>query len=270
MKKTQLFLIVVGVLGVWGLYSLPKYVVDNEGQAAVAEKASDASSPADPQTSHTATLEEQEEQSLLDLRKQAVAGTATLEELEELAGLYRKKSLYDSSGYFLGKASEQSADLEWKEKAGDAYYEAFSFALDAEKVERTAGLVRAFYEAVLEKDASRNDLKSKIAMTYVSSSNPMQGIMMLREILEEDPQNEEALYNMGILSMQSGQYKRAVDRFEDLVRFYPDNLQGQFYLGVSYFESKQQNKAKSQFEVVQRMTQDLMILESIQDYLDRL
>jgi cytochrome c-type biogenesis protein CcmH/NrfG len=61
-----------------------------------------------------------------------------------------------------------------------------------------------------------------------------------------------------------------VERFEELINYHPDNLQGQFYLGVSYFEANQRNKARAQFEAVKDMTQDAMILESVQSYLDRL
>jgi tetratricopeptide (TPR) repeat protein len=156
------------------------------------------------------------------------------------------------------------------EEAGKAYYEAFSFALDKTKVENLAEKTRSYLNQVLEKDPSRLDLKTKVAMTYVSSANPMQGITMMREILEADPQNEDGLFNMGILSMQSGQYKKAAERFEELIKYHPDNLQGQFYLAVSYFESNEKNKAKAQFEEVKKMTQDPMILESVQSYLDRL
>jgi len=107
-------------------------------------------------------------------------------------------------------------------------------------------------------------------MTYVSSANPMQGITMLRDILEEDPENEEGLFNMGILSMQSGQYKRAVERFEKLVEHHPDNIQGQFYLGVSLFESNQKKRAKTQLEELRKQTEDPQILSGIENYLDRL
>jgi hypothetical protein len=47
-------------------------------------------------------------------------------------------------------------------------------------------------------------------------------------------------------------------------------VQGQFYLAVSYFELKEKNKAKKQFEQVKQMTQDPMILSSVQSYLDKL
>ena len=60
--------------------------------------------------------------------------------------------------------------------------------------------------------------------------NPMQGIMMLRGILDEDPQNEKALFNMGRLSMVSGQFEIAIQRFETLVKYHPDNIDGQYGL----------------------------------------
>ncbi|NVK50045.1 MAG: tetratricopeptide repeat protein [Cyclobacteriaceae bacterium] len=270
MKKTQLILIIVGVLAIVGLYSLPKIVVDNEAQAGATVGQESEASSENAVEMHAAELSEEKENLLSELRNKAAESSISLEELENLANLYQEKAVYDSAAYFLSVAAGQSEELIWDEKTGNAYFEAFTFALDPQKVEATAEKAREYLGTVLENDPTRSDLKSKIAMTYVSSSNPMQGIMMLREILEEDPQNEDALFNMGILSMQSGQYKRAVERFEELVNYHPDNLQGQFYLGVSYFESNQRNKAKAQFEAVKEMTQDSMILESVQSYLDRL
>ena len=69
-----------------------------------------------------------------------------------------------------------------------------------------------------------------MAMTYLTSSNPIQGITMLREVLVKDPKNELALFNMGMLSIQSGQYERAVERLEELVDINPSHIQGQLLL----------------------------------------
>jgi tetratricopeptide (TPR) repeat protein len=107
-------------------------------------------------------------------------------------------------------------------------------------------------------------------MSYISSSNPMQGIVLLREILEEDPENETALFNMGILAIQSGQYERGSERFKNLVSLYPQNLQGQFYLGLCYFEMGQKDKAKTQFELVKSMEDDPAVLATIEGYLQEL
>lgn len=275
MKKSQLILIVLGITFIAGLYALPKVVVDNEaGTTSVEDPNAVASADQDVSKMHENELSS-DNRSVADQLKSTLAGSGApsgrIEAAKSLAALYQEEGMFDSSAYFLEEAVQlNSSDLKLIEEAGKAFYEAFSFALDKTKVENLAEKTRSYLNQVLEKDPSRLDLKTKVAMTYVSSANPMQGITMMREILEADPQNEDGLFNMGILSMQSGQYKRAAERFEELVKYHPQNLQGQFYLAVSYFESNEKNKAKAQFEEVKKMTQDPMILESVQTYLDRL
>lgn len=275
MKKSQLILIIVGICTIAGLYALPKVVVDNEaGTTSVEDPNAQASSTSDVTEMHENELSS-ENRSQADELKATLASakepSAKIEAAKSLAAMYQKEGMFDSAAYTLEEAvALNSSDLELIEEAGKAYYEAYSFALDKNKVENLAEMTRTYLNQVLEKDPSRLDLKTKVAMTYVSSANPMQGITMMREILESDPQNEDGLFNMGVLSMQSGQYKRAAERFEELVKYHPNNLQGQFYLAVSYFESNEKNKAKAQFEEVKKMTQDPMILESVQTYLDKL
>jgi outer membrane protein len=274
MKKLQFVLIGLGVISVLGLYALPKVVVENKDTESTMEgEGGDPTSEAIT-ASHENTLSSKN-RSQADQLIQQFANAPTPEEkvasAQVLAGIYSEEGIFDSAAYYWSEAAEIWPDnLFVVEEAGKASYEAFSFALDKQKVETLAAKTRTYLNRVLEKDPSRLDLKSKVAMTYVSSANPMQGITMLREVLEEDPQHEDGLFNMGVLSMQSGQYARAVERFEELVRFHPSNVQGQFYLAVSYFELKEKNKAKKQFEQVKQMTQDPMILSSVQSYLDKL
>jgi outer membrane protein len=273
MKKTQLILIILAIGAVVGLYALPKVVVDNDANTAMTE--TDESQPtAAPSVSgmHENEISPEKLSEINELKVQFDGGSESekISAAKSLSKIYQELGKFDSAAIILGKAADLNEDSALDEAAGTAYYEAFSFALDKEKVSITAEQTRKFLNQVLEKDPGRLDLKTKVAMTYVSSANPMEGITMLREILEQDPQNEDGLFNMGILSMQSGQYKKAAERFEELIKYHPNNLQGQFYLGVSYFESNQKNKAKTQFEEVKKMTQDPMILESIQSYLDRL
>jgi tetratricopeptide (TPR) repeat protein len=275
MKKSQLILLAAGIVAVGGLYALPKAVVDSKGDADSISQENETATSSSPDAAslHEAELSSDQLAEIESLRKQTKEGDSKQGKISasvKLAEKFQELSKYDSAGYYLGLAFEENQDLKVAEKAGLAYYEAFSFALDPDKVAKTAELTRNYLSKVLEKDPARLDLKTKLAMTYVSSSNPMQGITMLREILAEDPQNEDALFNMGVLSMQSGQYKRATERFEELLQYHPENIQGQFYLGVSYFEDNLKNKSKAQFEKVKEMTKDPMILGSVQSYLDRL
>lgn len=272
MKKSQILVLILGVATITILYFLPRVVVDNEeGTTQITEE--QTSEPATAEELHDTPMDAADRNVLNGLLselekqddKEKIASLS-----EKIASLYIKAGKFDSAAYTFDRAAAKLETPESWEKAGSAYYEAYTFALDQEKVSLLAEKTRTYLTKVLEKDPKRLDLKTKMAMTYVSSANPMQGITMLREVLEEDPTNEDGLFNMGVLSMQSGQYKRAAERFEELVKHHPDNVQGQFYLGVSYFESKQNNKAKQQFELVQNMSKDPMVLASVEGYLDRL
>ena len=91
---------------------------------------------------------------------------------------------------------------------------------------------------------------------------------MLREILQQDPDNEQATFNLGVLSMQSGQYEKAVERFESLVLLYPENTQARFFLGVSYLEIGSKEKAKEQLLLVKSMDDDPAVQATVNSYLE--
>ncbi|MCH7407818.1 tetratricopeptide repeat protein [Belliella sp. DSM 111904] len=271
MKKSQIIAIAVGIVAIGILYSLPRVVVDNdEGQNQVATSEEEVAETA---PSHMGAIDESTADELATLRGKLSAADNKenfVTFADAISEIYSELGKYDSAAHYQELALDKSNNIERQERTGNAYYEAYTFALNEQKISFLAEKTRKYLNQVLDKDPSRLDLKTKVAMTYVSSSNPMHGITMLREVLEADASNEDALFNMGVLSMQSGQYKRAAERFEELIKFHPSNLQGQFYLAVSYYESKQNNKAKKQFEQVKSMTTDPQVLSSVDSYLERL
>lgn len=81
---------------------------------------------------------------------------------------------------------------------------------------------------------ARSEDKIDEAIAKVNSENPMEGIFMLRGILEEDPNNVKAIFAMGMLSVKSGQYQKAVARFEKLLELEPNKAEAHKMLGDSY------------------------------------
>lgn len=73
------------------------------------------------------------------------------------------------------------------------------------------------------------------AVTLVNGSDPMRGIMMLRQIVEEEPDNAEAHWHLGLFSVQSGQLDKALERFKKVrdldAEGFPDVW---YYLGRTY------------------------------------
>jgi tetratricopeptide (TPR) repeat protein len=265
MIKTRLFLIGVSALVVWLLFQLPKVVVENENKL--------ANEPSDSISSHIqshvqAPAEVRDRIALLRTQIQ----TSTEKEknaifADSLASLYRLSSRYDSAAWFAEEASKFFNSTEsWIEVADD-YYQAYTLALDQSKQKKMAEKAQKYYGKVLEKNSKNLEIKTKMAMTYLSSPNPMQGITMLREVLAEDPTNELALFNMGMLSIQSGQYAKAVDWLEKLIKVNPAHIQGQLLYGLALMNSGEKKRAKEQFEKVKQMDEDPAVHATVNSYL---
>ena len=271
MKRQQIIILILAVLSIAGLYSLPRVVVDNdenEGGVVI-----DTTNPDAAGVDHSAAIPAEVLPTVERWKSDLIAGsliTDNEQALDSLMLVFQSVNKYDSAAYYAGRYAEAYPETEHWRKAGDAYYEAFKFAVDEVKTVQLVNQARSFYDKILNAGVNDLEARNNIAMMLVSTSNPMQGVMMLREILAEAPEDERALYNMGILSIRSQQFERAVERFETLVGYHPNHLEGQFYLGVSYFETGQLQKAKSQFEKVKKMDSDEMVQTAADEYLGRI
>lgn len=271
MKRQQIIILILAVLSVAGLYSLPRVVVDNdenEGGAII-----DTTSPEGAGVDHSAEIPAEALPAVTRWKTQLMAGSMMTDNeaaLDSLMLVFQSVNKYDSAAYYAGRYAEAYPETEHWRKAGDAHYEAFKFAVDEAKTEQLATQARNYYDKILNAGVNDLEARNNIAMMLVSTSNPMQGVMMLREILAEAPDDKSALFNIGVLSIRSQQFERAVERFETLVGYHPKHLEGQYYLGVSYFETGQLDKAKSQFEKVKQMDSDAMVQTAADEYLERI
>ena len=255
--KIRVILFGAAAILIFLLYLLPRVVVDNDQQEVTRESSSgEGMSAAQKEAiaeAHAVDVNEDMRDRIARFRdslRLAENSEKSLIFADSLAGLYQDINLPDSAAMFIEEIAETDPTLENKRRAGDAFYEAYGFAADPQRRSELAAKARGYYEQVLEAEPSDLAVKNRVAMTWLASSTPMQGILLLREIVQEDPENEQAMFNLGVLSMQSGQYDRAVERFEALTAAYPDNIEAQFFLGVSYLETGKRNKARKQFEWV--------------------
>lgn len=273
MSKQSIILVGAALVLVVILFSLPKSVVDNSDTTSLADEQS-VDMGSSPDSLHQVQITEADQ----DILNRLIGQLANYKEdpkkttifADSIASVYQRIGKLDSTAYYAGIAADAANELTMWEKAGNAYYEAFGFAMNETKLNELGDKTRFYLNKVLDAKPDRLDLKTKVAMTYMVSSNPMQGVGMLREVLAADPKNEQALFNMGLLAIQSTQYDRAVERFEEFVGYYPDHVQGNYYLGVSYFEAKQKKKAKEQFEKVKKMDADPVLQSSVDSYLKSL
>lgn len=262
MLKKRIILVVISAVLIWLLFLLPKVVVNNEEGTLASDSTSQPTIHQEVPPSLQKQIGQLRASLSPDIEKEKSAIFA-----DSLADLYSKAAKFDSAGWFSEEAATFFNTTESKIKAGDNYYQAFTFATDPAKQNQFAEKARGFFKAVLEENPQNLNVKTKLAMTHISSSNPMTGILMLREVLATDPKNELALYNLGILSIQSGQYDKAIERFKELIAVNPNHTQGQLFLGVAYMQAGDRDHAREQFEKVKKMDLDPAVQAAADSYL---
>jgi predicted Zn-dependent protease len=234
MLKTRILLVIGSAITIWLIFLLPKVVVNNE--SGIGQNSPDSISGSNNPTGEVHTEASSETlQAIRQLRAQFSEGLPKEKNAifaDSLARLYADAGKFDSAGWFAEEASKFFNNTESWIKAGDHYYQAYTFSVDQGRQEQLAEKAREFFQKVLDGSPENLEVKTKLAMTYLSSS-PMQGVMMLREVLAADPKNELALLNMGMLSIQSGQHARAVERLEELIKINPNHAQGHLLLGIA-------------------------------------
>jgi len=265
MTKTRIALIAAGLIIIWLLFLLPRVVVENEGSLQTGEPVE----AADPHS----MIPEEVAKAIVSLRagyfKDASSEKSAIF-ADSLNTLYREAGQFDSAAWFAEKSASFFNTMDSYRKTGNSYYEAYTFAMDAEKQGNMAEKTREYLSKVVASNPSDLDARNKIAMTYMSSSTPMEGIQLLRKILEEAPENEGALFNMGMLAIQSGQHDRAIDWLTKLIKVNEDHLQGQLLLGVAYQNKGDKENAKKQFEKVKEMDPDPSVQAAADSYLKNL
>ncbi|MBS1682407.1 MAG: peptidase [Bacteroidetes bacterium] len=270
MLKTRIILVVVSAIVIWLIFLLPKAVVENEQELTKADSASSKTASAMP-TTH-ASVPQALLQSIKNLRVQFAKSTDEKNAIfaDSLQSLYRQASQFDSAAWFGEKAATFFNTTKSFLKAGTNFYDASTFAMDAQKQKALAEKARLWLGKVVEANPKNYEARIKVAMTYLSSGAPMQGIGQLRGVLAEDPKNELALFNMGMLSVQSGQNSKAIDWLKQLEEVNPNHIQGELLLGVAYANENRKNEAKAQFEKVKKMSSDPAVQSTVESYLNDL
>lgn len=242
--------------------------LDEHGHAAGSHDA-DGATPEQPHMT-IAPAQRQELNTLLAKYAATSDPTAKLRVASDLAIKYKAAEKFDSAGYYLEQLAQARPGEQSWQRAADAYFEAFSFAATQERQKLLAAKCQELYGKVLKNNPENLDAKTNLGMAFMSSANPVQGVVLLREVLAADPRNEKAIYNLGLLSMQSNQYEKAVERFRELTKVNPSNVNGQFYLGVALAETGATKEAREAFQKTKSLSTDPSLTAAVDEQLQKL
>ena len=265
MLKTRIILIVITAAVVALIFFLPKVVVQNENELTSDQHADSVAGT--PAAQAHGTVSEIDRASINRFRHQFETEKNSIF-ADSLWRLYTSIGKFDSAAWYAEQSATFLKTTESYLRAGNSYYEAFSYALEQDKQNQMGTKAREYLGKAVDANPKLYDAKARMGMTYIGGGNPpMKGITMLREVATEDPTNEFALFSLGMLSIQSTQYDRAVDWLTKLVAVNPDHLQGQVFLGIALANTGEKQKARVQFEKARKMTTDPQVHATIDSYL---
>ena len=155
--------------------------------------------------------------------------------------------------------------------AGDNFFKAFRLSKVKPK-DLIVGALRN-YEKVLELNPDNLDAQTATGVVNVEGSSqlgimPMKGIGILKDVLNKDPKNVNAMTNLGYFAIQSGQFKKAVERFEEVLKIDSQNAEAYIYLTDAYLSQEKVEKGIETLEKYKSLLNDPIVLKQIDDYIN--
>jgi len=203
---------------------------------------------------------------------------------EQVADVDTKLNLYDSLIAFsikrnvpplVAKFTEEKAKAVPTEVnfmlAGDNFFKAFRLSKLKPK-DLVAGAIRN-YEKVLKLNPDNLQAQTAIGVASVEGSSqlgimPMKGIGILKDVLNKDPKNVDAMTNLGYFAIQSGQFQKAVERFEEVLSIDPQNSEAYIYLTDAYLSQENVEKGIETLEKYRSLVEDPIVRKQVEDYIN--
>lgn len=168
------------------------------------------------------------------------SGEDTLQRIDILKNI--SKTWYESghpaiSGSYAEKIAELSGTDDTWSIAGTTYLICFKNTEDAKTKDFCIKRAVRAFEKAISLNPDKIEPRINLALCYVenpSKENPMQGILMLRDLNEKHPENVSVLNQLGLLSLETNQPEKALERLEAAISLDPDNKRTVCLLAEAY------------------------------------
>lgn len=240
--------------------------------------------PAGTATESSATIEQAFDADTYKAEQVKAQPAAIQQRLEALAkadktipGLQNLIVLWDSLNNQFMSALYMSryAEMEPTEKnwfaAGSKYYTFASLSNDSIMTSEAAKRAKGAFEKVLSINPNNLDAQTAVAVIYVQiDQDVMKGVGLLKDVVAKDSNNVQAIFTLGMLSIQSGQFDKAQERFERLITIQPFNPEYYFYLGEVYAKGGNTGKAIKTYETCKTLLKDEAAKKEIESLINKL
>ena len=199
------------------------------------------------------------------------ASRVNLNLYDSVAAIWDQKKMFALSAYYY----EQKAGKDHSEKsfinASFRYFDAYKDAIDSSLKSSMVEKAIRNYSKVLELNPKNLDAKTDLGILYAEATpDPMKGIMMLREVIAENPSHENAQLNLGFLSVKSGQFDKALERFDKVLEINPKHVDVYLFKAQVYIQMGNKQKAIENFENYKKESTDMAMIQQVNEYLAEL
>jgi len=189
--------------------------------------------------------------------------------LATLLGRNREMTL---AAWYTQQRAEKSngSGNDWK-KAGERWYAAARFTKAEEDVHVHYDMAMQCFGKALEMEPKNIEAKIGLGVCYVEATDqPMQGITLLKEALEADSTNVDALLNLGLFAERSQQYDKALERYRTILRLHPDYISMWLKMAEVYEAMGDKANTVACLEKYLALETDPVMKNDIENYLSRL
>lgn len=177
--------------------------------------------------------------------------------------------------YYQDIATSENKFADWA-IAGSHFNDAFKLTQDTLAQPAFVMNAIACYKNAVKLQPQNTDAKTGLGIAYVNQTSlgitdanggsPMQGIMLLLDVVKQDPKNRNANLSLGMFAMKSGQYEKAVQRFKTVIA-QKSEVEPYFYLAESYKQLGKKKEAIEAYQQCKNMMPDEAFDKRIDEYI---
>lgn len=232
---SQFVLVVAALVGVVGFYffgrTIPKPATSNDTEQVLNSESINLQSIEQDAIAQLTTEENAEWESLAGEDDLTKANFWSSIDRNDLAAIYRGKW-----------ATEQNDATNWN-SAGDLYVRAYRETADEQIKHYFLDRAVQAYQTVLSSEEN-NETKLKLAQVFIDARGEvMRGVLLLQQIVEDNPSHIQANYELGMLSIRSGQTEKALNRFKVVIEEQPDFIEPYIYVAQLLMEKSDKDGA---------------------------
>jgi len=160
----------------------------------------------------------------------------------------------DIGTYYLGEAAKLENSEKSLNFAARLMLQQVMAGTEQNEISWIASNAKALYEQSLKLNPQNDSIKVELGACYLFgniSAMPMEGILKIKEVADKDSTNMYAQLMLGLGDIRSQQYDKGIERLEKVVQHEPHNLQALFNLAETYERKGDKENAIKWYRQVQ-------------------